>query len=341
MSSLHPTAAGVPATNGGASVASLVARLDAGFSITPHRTRGLFPTGMTPLDPLLGGGLRTHELALLGGAPGVGKTVAALQWARHMATQDINAVYVCFEHDEAELLNRLLAQEIAEIAHLDNAPALERLREQVRAATGGSGSLRDLRTTEALLAGAHDRLMSYADRLVLVRGDRDTDAAALGRLAEEHGNGRTILFVDYVQKVAVPPELTLEDERNTHVAEALKDLALSQGVAVVAVAAATSAGLDARRLRLQHLRGASALAYESDVVIMLNEKAKIVSAAHLALDGVRAQAFKHYVIATVEKNRSGMANVDIELRKDFASFRFDPLGAPVLERLLDERLPTG
>ena len=45
---------------------------------------------------------------LLGGKPGVGKTIAALQWARSMAQRGVVAVYLCFEHDEVTLLTRLL-----------------------------------------------------------------------------------------------------------------------------------------------------------------------------------------------------------------------------------------
>jgi predicted ATP-dependent serine protease len=42
-------------------------------------------TGFSILDDILGGGLRVGELVLLGGPPGVGKTIAALQWAREIA----------------------------------------------------------------------------------------------------------------------------------------------------------------------------------------------------------------------------------------------------------------
>ena len=45
------------------------------------------PTGFDPLDGLIGGGLRKTELVLLGGAQGIGKTIATLQMARNVAAE--------------------------------------------------------------------------------------------------------------------------------------------------------------------------------------------------------------------------------------------------------------
>ena len=51
------------------------------------RTNGLraIPTGFSPLDTYLHGGVRAGELLLVGGAQGVGKSTWALQLARHVA----------------------------------------------------------------------------------------------------------------------------------------------------------------------------------------------------------------------------------------------------------------
>jgi hypothetical protein len=70
----------------------------------------------------------------------------------------------------------------------------------------------------------------------------------------------------------------------------------------------------------------------------LNDKSQAVSKVHLAYDPVRAATFKHQVVFTVEKNRGGQAPLDLEFRKDFASYRFQTRGAFVSDRLVDERL---
>ena len=68
------------------------------------------PLGFTPLDKTIGAGLRTGELLLIGGAQGTGKTTMALQMARNVASGgQANVLYICFEHDELYLLNRLIA----------------------------------------------------------------------------------------------------------------------------------------------------------------------------------------------------------------------------------------
>src|SRR6185369_12091239 len=68
------------------------------------------PLGLAPLDRMLGGGLRPGELMLIGGAQGTGKTTMALQMARNIAASgQAYVLYVNFEHDDADMLNRLIA----------------------------------------------------------------------------------------------------------------------------------------------------------------------------------------------------------------------------------------
>ncbi len=70
------------------------------------------PTGFDPLDGMIGGGLRKTELVLLGGAQGIGKTIATLQIARNIAMRSGQyAFYLSYEHTETHLMNRLLCLE--------------------------------------------------------------------------------------------------------------------------------------------------------------------------------------------------------------------------------------
>jgi len=57
------------------------------------------------------------------------------------------------------------------------------------------------------------------------------------------------------------------------VVERLKDLTLSLRVPILAIVAADKASLvSGKRMRVHDLRGSSALAYEADVVLILNDK---------------------------------------------------------------------
>jgi replicative DNA helicase len=297
-----------------------------------------FPTGFTPLDHVLGGGFHAQELVLLGGRPGVGKTVAALQWARWFAMHGRTAIYVCFEHSPETLLGRLFALEMGSLVRTDEVAALDDLRALARDVALGSGRYEEL-VADPLGEEAVGRVRAYGDRLQIVQASgKSTDVAEVEALARSRRDGPTALVVDYLQKVAVPDHTADEDIRSTIVVEALKDLAMSLEILVVAVVASDKSGITSRRLRLDHLRGSAALAHECDVALMLNEKSVAVSKRHLAFDPVRAETFRRKVVMSVEKNRGGPTGMDMEYTKDFACYRFDADGSFVGEALVDDVL---
>src|SRR5215813_4957207 len=78
------------------------------------------PTGFDPLDGFIGGGLRKTELVLLGGAQGIGKTIATLQIARNIALRpDQYVFYLSYEHTETHLMHRLLCLESVSPPEID------------------------------------------------------------------------------------------------------------------------------------------------------------------------------------------------------------------------------
>ena len=321
------------------SLSNLLTSLEREQALGGSRVQRPFATGMDVLDQVLDGGIRPNDLTLIGGQPGIGKTIVTLQWARHIAQSGGTAVYVCYEHDHADLMARLMSLELGMITDGESPSDVDKLKTQLTQAANGVSQLAALVEREPLARRVYERLQEYADRLILVRASgRYTTVAALEELARAHDGVATAMFVDYLQKIPIDGETENEAEKVTQTAEGLKELALNHNTAVIAVVAADNAGLETKRLRLHHLRGSSALAYESDVIILLNDKHKIVSKVHLAYDSVRAAQYQHTVIFSVEKNRHGTAMVDMEFRKDFSRYRFDPRGGFPSERLVDERL---
>ena len=91
-------------------------------------------------------------------------------------------------------------------------------------------------------------------------------------------------------------------------------------------------------MRTANLRGSSAVAYEADCVLMLNNKFDVVARHHLVYDLGSAERFKSWAVLSIEKNRSGVDKVDLEFRTRFDQSRFEQAGAMVAEQLVDERL---
>lgn len=297
------------------------------------------PTGFSVLDEILGGGLHAGELVLLGGPPGVGKTIAALQWARTAARAGQTAIFVCYEHSPTTLLVRLLGLETGELGGKDE-PFTSDLAALLAQGDAAGRSLEAVLADHAAGADVLARVREYADRLMFVQASgAHTTLASVADLVEEHrrADSATVVFVDYLQKVPLQPEPPTEAEKVTRTVEALKDLALELGVAVVLLSAVDAEGMRSSRLRMYHLRGSSAIAFESDVVLMMNAKEKTVSKVHLSYDPIGARSFRDWVVVSIEKNRGGPNLIDLEFKKDFRHFRLHPAGGVVSESLVDER----
>lgn len=296
-----------------------------------------WPTGFTPLDDVLGGGLRAGELTLVGGAQGLGKTTFALQIARNVAAAGGSALYLCYEHREQDVLERLLGMELG-LHGGTEALTLGQVRRACALDGASSGGLLERLGREPTGVEALQSLTAYAARLhvATVTGTR-TGLDDVRDLVRGVGEERPLVVVDYLQKVRVPGDHVDEDERVTVVVEGLKDLALETDLPVLAIVAADKAGLDGR-MRLHHLRGSTALAYEADVALLLNDKFAVVARHHLMYGTTNAEHYKQWAVCSVEKNRSGRAGVDLEFRKRFEHGHLDPVGGHVAEQLVDDRI---
>ena len=306
-------------------------------ALDTDRHRRVLPTGFTALDRGLAGGLRTQNLTVIGGRPGAGKTVALLQWARTMALAGETIVVACYEHDERTLLDRLLLLEVGELAGEEASTSLADARAALTDVSAGTTPLEQAVRDVPVLGRAQERMAAYDDRLLVVRANGATTTVTdLDAMVVEHE--ATGLMVDYLQKVPTDPWQGDDRLRVMQVAQELKDLAMREDIVVVAAAIADRRGLDAPRLRLKHLDGSSTLTYESDAVLMLNDKYDIVHRSHIVYDPEGARDHHRYVVWSIEKHRDGAEGADLQFRKDFAHYRFDPEGGLVHEKLLDERI---
>jgi replicative DNA helicase len=326
------------------SVADLLDRTDDAIRRGIRPGAAVVPTGFGVLDEVLEGGFRSGELVLLGGPQGLGKTTMVMQMVRNAVSNGGSAVVFSYEHEGHTLLERLLSLEASLVAGYDAArlPAIRGAFEKA----GPPGFTLNERL--AHLRGVPQGLQTirrYAGRLHIHESTgSSTDLDEIRRtvsMVQTDDGPPPLVVVDYLQKVPVPHGPPTEEERVTLVVERLKDLTLDLGVPVVAIVAADKASLvPGKRMRVHDLRGSSALAYEADVVLIINDKYDIVARHHLVYDLGNAERYRQWVVMTVEKNRHGVDGVELEFRKQFAEGRFDSSGQYVVEQLIEERVFT-
>ena len=324
------------------SLSELLAETDAKLSTGLAAGARVWPTGFDSLDVALTGGFRSGELILLGGPQGLGKTAMALQMLRNTVSGDRSALFFSYEHDAHGVLERLLAIESGAIAGSDGI-SLTRIRQRFEAS---HSEVRTIHERFADVRGGSEAVTAlerYGDRLHVhtssgLHTTLDEIRTAIEGVVAQEGRPPLVL-VDYLQKVPVANFSGSEEERVAVVVERLKDLALEFAVPVLAIVAAEKGSLvSGKRMRVNDLRGSSALAYESDVILILNDKYNVVAKHHLVYHLENAERFRQWVVLSIEKNRGGVDHVSLEFRKRFEQGRFEPQGRLVEEQLVEERV---
>lgn len=303
-----------------------------------------FETGFDILDKTISGA-SAKELILVGGAQGVGKTILCMQIARNIAaSQQAHCIYVCYEHDPAYLFKRLIPLESVNpvgITPFDQGLTERDVMEGIFKASEGQVGFIDLLKNSHRGKMVLDKIEKYKDRLHFFKGNsvKTTLQSIRSMVLEARAAwGDVVLFIDYLQKVPVFPDPASEEEKVTYITQGLKDLALSTEIPVFAIVAADREGLKAQRLHMFHLRGSSAIDYEADICLILNDKSKIISKTNVVYNPSKMKEFNQWVVCTVEKNRTGQKMVDLEFKKHFKYFCFDPRGQLVQETLIDEKI---
>ncbi len=306
-----------------------------------------YETGFGAIDQAIGG-ISQGELIMIGGAQGVGKTIMCLQMARNIAHDGkANVLYICYEHAPEYLMKRLIPLESINpigVTPFDQGLTERDVLKGIEKASDGRVGFLDMLNASSRGKIVLEKLLEYKDRLRLIKGDslKTTLQSIRSMIIEMKSqcSGQVVVFLDYLQKVPVFPEPDREEEKVTIITQSIKDMALSLQVPIVTVVAADREGLKAKRLHIFHLRGSSALDYEADIVLILNDKDKIISKNNVAYNPNKINEYKQYVVATIEKNRTGRKMVDFEFKKHFKFFCFDPVGRTVQEQLIEEKLFT-
>jgi replicative DNA helicase len=220
------------------------------------RRNGEVPLGLTSgladLDQLLAGGWQAGQMVIVAGRPSMGKSLAALGFAKAAAKAGRPSVFYALEMQKQELSDRLLADEA-----------------QVNLNAIRSGEVTDvemerIRHAEKELA----RIPLHVDDKVNTMPKIWAEAR---RFKQKHGD-LGVVAVDYLQRLS--SSAADEKRRDLEVgdnAKQLKDLAMALDTTSIAVAQ-LNRGVELRtdkRPGMSDLRDSGQLEQEGDIIIML------------------------------------------------------------------------
>ena len=269
-------------------------------------------TGFVPMDKTIGGGLRPGELMLIGGAQGQGKTTMALQMARNMAASgQATVLYVCFEHDEEYLIQRMVAMESA-LSHLpqkSGAVKIQDVKKEVVSsytASAESGTRAKLGANPRLRPSL-ERIARYGPTVPHARHRHPFTARTCARCAgapRPEDQRRLVLFCRLLQRSRSPERPTrpkryavVSGAKTSRSPRACRSWPSSRGPegSRPRPAQPPSARLAAINTSRNHL--------------IRNDKYNIGQGEH-EFNPYQAQRYRDWVVATIEKNRGGQDNVD-------------------------------
>lgn len=221
-----------------------------------HRDRvdtgglGCVPTGLEPIDRILGGGMLNSGLYILAARPAMGKTALALQVIDHIARYG-PVLFVSLEMD----LEQIEARRIGRVAGIPGDRLLMgRLNEQ-----------------------EYDRVSTAADKIralpVYVNKKPSATVANLGHMARKV-KGLRCIVVDYLGKITPDSRRQGRYEYMTEISGDLKTLARKYKVPVLALAQLNRANTERsdKRPQLSDLRDTGAIEQDADGVIFLHRE---------------------------------------------------------------------
>lgn len=211
---------------------------------------GCVPTGLEPVDRILGGGLLKSGLYILAARPAMGKTALALQVIDHMA-QYGPVLFVSLEMD----LEQIEARRIGRLAGLPGNRLL-------------MGKLNDQEYSR--VAQAADKIRALPVQVNKRPAATVTDIGHMARKVK----GLRCIVVDYLGKITPDSRRQGRYEYMTEISGDLKTLARKYKVPVLALAQLNRANTERsdKRPQLSDLRDTGAIEQDADGVIFLHRE---------------------------------------------------------------------
>ncbi len=214
------------------------------------------PTGLKPLDYVLGGGLEKGRLYIIAARPSMGKSALMMQIAYHIASQHRGQVAVFSLEMDANQINDRLISMLTKV------------------------SINDIRMVKRRQKFFDERQMAFIERQSNKLSELpltyyEDPSQSLSELSRElrrlkSQEGLAALFVDYLQLITVPG-VENEVDRISRISRQLKVLARELDIPIIALSQLSRAveGQMEKRPMLSHLRSSGSIEQDADAVMML------------------------------------------------------------------------
>ena len=258
------------------------------------------PTGIGPLDEVIGGGIKPTQLVVVAGATGSGKTSLATQiglfvsqWATHRPSERGPVLIFSYEMAGKELMVRLISQATGEIAHGYRAPH------------GYIGRDREIAVAKI---NEISRLPLHVDESP--KPNVEYIWGAVERSIDRYGTP-SLVIVDHIGLLTAPGVKGNRTEQVGVITRTLKLMAMSLHVPVLALSQ-LSREVDRRddhRPMLSDLRESGSIEQDSNIVIFVYRPSYYIRDPEEKRREEEKGAKAEIIVA---KNRSGPTS-DVEL----------------------------
>lgn len=210
------------------------------------------PTGHVGLDRIINGLL--PGLLVVGGAPGVGKTTLALQWACNAAQDGTPVVYCTYENSPMNLVLKAVCR-LGGVSPTD----VDR----------GRADLGRLQEGARLFGG-------IAPRMAFLEGNARTSVSYIQGRARQamarHGAIRCLVVVDYLQRMAHGGQYGNLRENVSSLTLGLRELATRLDSPVLAISSLSRGANNYDHPTLESLKESGDIEFSSDLVLLLGAR---------------------------------------------------------------------
>ena len=306
---------------------SLVLEADAGYDFEQQILYAPQPiaTGVKRLDSYLGGGIPGQGFTVIGGTPGVGKSMLAVFMAYHTASCGKPVVYVSMEMPRHQVKMRLFSLHSAMIANLEDGlipfswsspqDSVKKtlganvFEESRRFETSDEGDIyqywarhiKMLESENPIWHAVKDFRESGIESRILIRDDISSLEQCVDLIADLESHGiRCLTIIDYAQLLETG-ESNDETERVTSISRALQKASMGMPVLLISSLRKVKDGLPS--VDINSFRGSGYIGYDAVCAIILTR------GGDADMDSEQVPIDVHVI-----KNRFGKSDPDSPIR---------------------------